>query len=149
MPSCDPVILTFDLWFWNFESAYFIQDEYRRIHFKARCCVTNVVVIIIIAYDLIGSVYQDSTINFKLYYLYNYNTRYYMCINCGLGRFLKPIVKSNFGWQHGHICARHFSFSIFQNCNNRGIEVTWWHRDLGKSWISMWCRMVLAPVMIR
>ena len=66
MRSRDPVILTFDLWFWNFETPCFIQGEYRRIHFKAHCCVTDVVVLIIIAYDLIGSVYQDFTINFKL-----------------------------------------------------------------------------------
>ena len=66
-----------------------------------------------------------------------------MCINCGLGRFLKPIVKSNFGWQHGHICAQHFSFLIFQNCSNLCVEVTWWHRDLGKSWIAIWCTTIL------
>ena len=65
MSSCGPMNLTFDLWFWNFESPYFIQDEHRRINFKAHCYLTDVIFIITIAYDLIGSVYLDSTINFK------------------------------------------------------------------------------------
>ena len=66
MSSCDPMILNFELWFRNFEFPYFIQDEYRRIRLKAHRFVTDVIVIIMTACDLIGSVYQDSTINFKL-----------------------------------------------------------------------------------
>ena len=58
--------LTFDLWFQNFEYPYFIEDEDRRINFKAHCYVTDVIVIMTIANDLIGSVYQESAINFKL-----------------------------------------------------------------------------------
>ena len=37
---------------------------------------------------------------------------YYMYKNCGLGRFLKPIVNPNFCWQHGHICVPHSIFFI-------------------------------------
>ena len=49
-----------DLWLviLKFESPYFIQDEHRRIHFKAHCYVTDVIVMIIMVYDLIG--YQDN-----------------------------------------------------------------------------------------
>ena len=104
--------LTIDLWFWNFESPYFIQDEHGGIHFKAHCYVTDVIVMIVIAFYLIG--YQGNKFQ-ALVEFHNYYTRFYMCINCDLGRFLKPIVKSNRGWQHGHTRAQYFrGFLILQ-----------------------------------
>ena len=105
------MIFPLDLWFWNFESPYFIQEEYRRVHFKTHCCITDAIVIIMIAYDLIDSVYQDSTINFKLKLNCITITLVTICAQTGLARFLKPIVKSHLGWQHGHLCAPHFSFN--------------------------------------